>query len=183
VFLDPAKLLVILIVALVVLGPDKLPTVARQMGAAWGELRRFRQRLETEVRGTFPDLPSSQQVVQAVRSPLSFLDQLADAHEREQRERNDAEEGANAGAQPDVAMQPSVPAVASEPGPEAAEQAVIGTSDGDVVSSGTQASTGAVGALPGRPSRPSSRPVGRTRPWPGSQSGEPGMIPDDPSMN
>src|ERR1022692_2986440 len=123
VFLDPAKLLVILIVALVVLGPDKLPTVARQMGAAWGELRRFRQRLETEVRGTFPDLPSSQQVVQAVRSPLSFLDQLADAHEREQRDQNNAEEGGTDGVQPDVAMQPSVPAVASEPDTGVAEPA------------------------------------------------------------
>src|SRR5580700_163027 len=86
VFLDPGKLLVILIVALVVLGPDKLPGVARQLGAAWGEIRKFRQRLETEVRGTFPDLPSTHQVAQAVRSPLAFLDQLADAHEREQQQ-------------------------------------------------------------------------------------------------
>jgi len=92
-FLDPGKLLVILIVALVVLGPDKLPGVARQLGAAWGELRRFRERLETEVRGTFPDLPSTHKVAQAVRSPLAFLDQLADAHEREQDESKPASPG------------------------------------------------------------------------------------------
>ncbi len=78
--LSPAKLLVILVVALIVLGPDKLPGLARQAGAAWHDLRAWRSRLESEVRGVFPDLPSAQQVTQAVRSPLSFLDDLADKH-------------------------------------------------------------------------------------------------------
>ncbi|HMK63307.1 MAG TPA: twin-arginine translocase TatA/TatE family subunit [Acidimicrobiales bacterium] len=81
-FLSPAKLLVILVVALVVLGPEKLPGVARQLGALWGDLRRWRMRLEREVRGIFPDLPSSHEITQAVRSPLSYLDKLADEHER-----------------------------------------------------------------------------------------------------
>jgi TatA/E family protein of Tat protein translocase len=79
-FLSPAKLLVILVVALVVLGPDKLPKVARQIGGLWGDFRKFRERLETDVRGTFPDLPSTDTITQAVRSPLTFLDSLADAH-------------------------------------------------------------------------------------------------------
>ncbi len=76
-FLSPAKLLVILVVALVVLGPDKLPRVAKQVGGLWGDFRRFRERLEADVRGTFPELPSSDRIAQAVRSPLSFLDDLA----------------------------------------------------------------------------------------------------------
>src|ERR1700689_1076882 len=92
-FLDPSKVLVILIVALVVLGPDKLPGVARQLGAAWGDVRKFRQKLESDVRGSFPDLPSTHQVAQAVRSPLAFLDQLADAHEREQQTSGDQNAG------------------------------------------------------------------------------------------
>jgi sec-independent protein translocase protein TatB len=79
-FLSPAKLLVVLLVAIVVLGPDKLPKVARQVGALWGDFRRFRERLETDVRGNFPDLPSTDKITQAVRSPLSFLDSLADTH-------------------------------------------------------------------------------------------------------
>jgi len=79
-FLSPAKLLVILVVALIVLGPDKLPRVARQIGSFWGDLRSFRQRVEAEVRGTFPDLPSTDRIAHAVRSPLSFLDELADSH-------------------------------------------------------------------------------------------------------
>lgn len=80
--LSPAKILIILVVALIVLGPEKLPGVARQVGAAWGDLRKWRRRLETDVRGVFPDLPPAHQVAQAVRSPLAFLDRLADEHER-----------------------------------------------------------------------------------------------------
>jgi len=80
--LSPAKLLVLLVIALIVLGPEKLPQVARQLGAAWGELRRFRTRLESDVRGAFPDLPPTHEVAQAVRSPLAFLDRLADEHEK-----------------------------------------------------------------------------------------------------
>jgi TatA/E family protein of Tat protein translocase len=193
VFLDPAKLLVILIVALVVLGPDKLPTVASQLGAAWGELRRFRERLETEVRGTFPDLPSSQQVVQAVRSPLAFLDQLADAHDREQ---NGAEDGQQDGTQQSGAIQPSMPMTPNIP--DAAEtQSVLDatatkpseTVPGDAQPSGetpsgeTPSESSTVPAVAGGPPRPVNRPVGRTRPWRGSQSAEAGVIPDDPSMN
>ena len=82
--LSPAKILVVLVIALIVLGPEKLPGMARQIGGAWGDLRRFRARLETEVRDVFPDLPPAHHVAQAVRSPLAFLDRLADEHERAQ---------------------------------------------------------------------------------------------------
>jgi len=68
--LSPAKLLVVLVVAVIVLGPDKLPKVARQVGTLWGDFRRLRQRLETDVRGNFPDLPSTERITQAVRSPI-----------------------------------------------------------------------------------------------------------------
>jgi sec-independent protein translocase protein TatB len=78
--LSPAKILVILVIALIVLGPDKLPNMARSMGAAWHDLRKWRGRLENEVRGAFPDLPSTQKVAQAVRSPIAYLDSLADEH-------------------------------------------------------------------------------------------------------
>src|ERR1700676_3361632 len=80
--LSPAKLLVILVIALIVLGPEKLPQVARQIGAAWHDLRLWRSRLENEVRGTFPNLPPTHEVAKAVRSPLAFLERLADEHEQ-----------------------------------------------------------------------------------------------------
>ena len=82
-FLSPAKLLVILVVALIVLGPDKLPKMAKQIGSLWGDFRKFRERLESDVRGSFPDLPSTETITQAVRSPLTFLDSLADTHSPE----------------------------------------------------------------------------------------------------
>jgi sec-independent protein translocase protein TatB len=160
-FLDPAKVLIILIVALVVLGPDKLPGVARQMGAAWGELRKFRQKLESEVRGTFPDLPSSQQVAQAVRSPLAFLDQLADAHEREQVP------GEVAAPTSITPTSPGAATASENPAP-----VVQGPSGGELA---------AVEPASGHP--PVRRQIGRTRPWSPAQSVEPSIIPDDPSMN
>ena len=82
--LSPWKILVIVVVALLVLGPEKLPTVARQVGGFWGDFRRFRARLEDEVRGVFPDLPPSHEVARAVRSPLAYLNRLADEHEQQQ---------------------------------------------------------------------------------------------------
>lgn len=80
--LSPPKVAVILLVALVVLGPDKLPATAKRIGALWGDLRRWRLRLEDELRTTFPDLPSTSAMAHAVRSPMGFLDRLADEHAR-----------------------------------------------------------------------------------------------------
>ncbi len=54
--LDPAKLLVILVLALILLGPERLPKAARQVGAFWRDLTRLRERLEQEVREAVPDL-------------------------------------------------------------------------------------------------------------------------------
>ncbi len=74
---SPEKLLVILLVALVVVGPDKLPKLAGQVGALWRDLQGWRARLEGEARSVFPDLPPLETIGQAVRSPLSYLDRLA----------------------------------------------------------------------------------------------------------
>ncbi len=79
-FLSTDKVLVILVVALVVLGPNKLPQVARQLGSFWADFQRFRQRVEAEVRDTFPDLPPTEVLTRAVRSPLTVLDELATTH-------------------------------------------------------------------------------------------------------
>jgi Sec-independent protein translocase protein TatA len=177
-FLDPAKLLVILIVGLVVLGPDKLPVVAKQLGAAWGEIRRFRERIESEVRGTFPDLPSTHEVAQAVRSPLAFLDQLADAHEKEQKELQ----------APEVAKDGQLK-VTQPGGTTAVEQPP--ESDAGIDLTSAEATTAQVRRSEVENPAPASEPengarprsVGRTRPWGGSQPVEPVSVPDDPSMN
>ncbi len=77
--LSPEKLFIVLIVALVLLGPDKLPKLARQLGAGWAKLREFQQRMEQEVREVVPELPSTQEIVRIARSPVSYLNSLADS--------------------------------------------------------------------------------------------------------
>jgi TatA/E family protein of Tat protein translocase len=80
VLLSPPKLLMILVIALIVLGPDKLPSVARRIGATWSDFTRWRTQLESEVRATFPEIPSTTEIARAVRSPVSLLDRLAEEH-------------------------------------------------------------------------------------------------------
>src|SRR5580658_4227376 len=75
--LDPAKLLVIAVVAIILLGPDKLPQVARQVGGAWRSFNEFRHRMETEVRSSIPDLPASHEIARLARSPSALLNHLS----------------------------------------------------------------------------------------------------------
>ncbi len=49
--LDPTKFLIVVAVALVVLGPDKVPAAARTIGKYWSEFQRIRGRLQTEMNG------------------------------------------------------------------------------------------------------------------------------------
>jgi sec-independent protein translocase protein TatB len=76
--LSPTKLLIIFVVAVLLLGPKKLPQVARQLGAGWRRLREMYQQMDREVRRTVPDLPSSQEIVRFARSPVARLNQRAD---------------------------------------------------------------------------------------------------------
>ncbi len=67
--LDPGKLLVIGVVAIILLGPDKLPQLARQVGGAWRTFNEFRHRMESEVRSSMPDLPPTSEIARLARSP------------------------------------------------------------------------------------------------------------------
>jgi TatA/E family protein of Tat protein translocase len=75
--LDPGKLLIIGVVAILVLGPDKLPEVARQVGGAWRSFNQFRARMESEVRSNLPDLPSTADVARLAKSPTALLSHLS----------------------------------------------------------------------------------------------------------
>jgi sec-independent protein translocase protein TatA len=57
--LGPAEILVILVIALLVFGPNKLPDVAKQAGKAFQELRRVQQHLRSEISGAMSDLDGS----------------------------------------------------------------------------------------------------------------------------
>jgi len=75
--LNPEKLFIVLIVALVLLGPDKLPRLARQLGAGWSKLRDFQQKMEEEVRESVPNMPSSVDIARIARSPVAYLTSMA----------------------------------------------------------------------------------------------------------
>ena len=51
--LGPAEILVILVVALIVLGPNKLPQAGRQVGRALAEIRKWTTDVKSEVRTAF----------------------------------------------------------------------------------------------------------------------------------
>lgn len=76
--LSPIKLLLIVGVILILLGPDKLPEVASKLGSWWRTLKDLQTRVESEVRQAIPDLPSAGEIARVVRSPVNLLNQLAD---------------------------------------------------------------------------------------------------------
>jgi Sec-independent protein translocase protein TatA len=172
--LSPAKLLVILVVALIVLGPDKLPQMARQLGAFWHDIRQWRGRIESEVRGTFPNLPPTHEVAKVVRSPLSFPDRLADEHEAslEADEADEADDGDDGDDGDGVDGAGTNGAGIGTPRGETAGNGAAGSgaaSNGATTRAYTPDSGGATGVR--------STPPGGFSPEAG------GVMPDDPSMN
>ncbi len=79
--LSPLKLMIIVAVILLVMGPDKLPEVAHKLGAGWRALKDLQRRVEAEVREAIPDLPSTGDIARFARSPVNLLNQLADRAE------------------------------------------------------------------------------------------------------
>ncbi len=94
--LDPGKLLVIAVIAIILLGPDRLPQVARQVGGAWRSFNEFRHRMETEVRSSMPDLPPTSEIARLARSPSALLNHLSTMSP----DQDEAEEAADGTFQP-----------------------------------------------------------------------------------
>jgi TatA/E family protein of Tat protein translocase len=55
---SPVHILIVLVVALLVLGPDQLPKLARQLGHGLSEFRRVQQHLRTELRDVVSEFDS-----------------------------------------------------------------------------------------------------------------------------
>jgi TatA/E family protein of Tat protein translocase len=87
--LDPAKLLIIAVVAVILLGPDRLPQVARQVGGAWRSFNDYRHRMESQVRSSMPDLPSTSEIARLARSPSALLNHLSNLDGRDPTEPTD----------------------------------------------------------------------------------------------
>ncbi len=71
--LGPAELLVILVFALIVLGPERLPEVGRQLGRALAEVRRWSQGLQSELRTALDtEPPPSPRTPTPLATPAPF---------------------------------------------------------------------------------------------------------------
>lgn len=76
--MSPIKLMVIVGVVMLLMGPDKLPEVAHKLGSAWRAIKNLQEKVEAEVREAIPDLPSTGDIARIARSPVNLLNQLAD---------------------------------------------------------------------------------------------------------
>lgn len=77
------EVLVIALIALIVLGPQRLPDAARQVGKAMGELRRLSSGFQDELKTAFEESERSDRTAPA-------RDVLAEADEPEQSPRGEA---------------------------------------------------------------------------------------------
>jgi sec-independent protein translocase protein TatB len=111
--LDPAKLLIIAVVAVILLGPDKLPQVARQVGAAWRSFGEFRHKMETEVRSSIPDLPSSADIARMARSPSALLNHLSSMDADPSSTASTAPTDSTSAESPTVSISPDAPTSAN----------------------------------------------------------------------
>ncbi|MEI8262553.1 MAG: twin-arginine translocase TatA/TatE family subunit [Actinomycetes bacterium] len=94
--LSPIKILIVVVVALLLVGPDKLPQLARQIGGAWKAFRNYAKQMEDDMRNSMPDLPSTGDIARFARSPVALLDSLAKISDTE-LEPDPGVEGTDAG--------------------------------------------------------------------------------------
>ncbi|GGS04696.1 twin-arginine translocase TatA/TatE family subunit [Deinococcus sedimenti] len=71
--IGPAELLVILLVALVVFGPRKLPELGKSLGAGLREFRRSTQGLKEDFEGSMRDTPPGPAPVQTIHAPAQAV--------------------------------------------------------------------------------------------------------------
>jgi TatA/E family protein of Tat protein translocase len=141
----PAKILIVLMVALIVLGPEKLPQMTRQVGKAWGDFRRFREHLEDEVRGAL-----GEDLVQPYKGPWDVVG----------------------------SSEASTPSGVEGTTPDGAPHNGAPGSDGSVSTESAQDRAPPAG--PGQLAPPPATGSSRAAPhgaW------DPGLAPDDPSLN
>ena len=84
--LSGSEIVVILLLALVVLGPEKLPEAIRRFGRVYGELRRMSKGFQSEFKEAFDEpirelRATAQMTTDAVRAAIDSPDELAVAGE------------------------------------------------------------------------------------------------------
>lgn len=70
-----SEIIFLLLAGLVVLGPERLPGVIRQVGKVYADIRRTTQGLERELRGTFDEpLKDLRSTAETIRSGFGEID-------------------------------------------------------------------------------------------------------------
>jgi sec-independent protein translocase protein TatB len=70
-----SEIVFLLLAGLVVLGPERLPGVIRQVGKLYGDFRRTTQDLEKELRGTFDEpLKDLRSTAESIRAGFGEVD-------------------------------------------------------------------------------------------------------------
>jgi sec-independent protein translocase protein TatB len=180
--LDPGKLLVIGVVAIILLGPDRLPQVARQIGGAWRTFNEFRHRMETQVRETMPDLPDTSEIARLARSPSALLNHLSNMAPDEEPDgsfqppnlNGDHGNGSSDNGNADAVADATVPdaTVADAPAQAAVEVESDSGNDGHVAHAPEAAPSSPTPRAPTHVERPPSAP---------KPSGV--VVPGDPTLN
>jgi sec-independent protein translocase protein TatA len=119
--LGPAEILVILVVALLVFGPDKMPEMARQAGRAFREFRRVQQHLRSEISGAMSDVGTPSDATPSAPAPGGDPVPMLPPKDADVRQ-PDAQPpppGATAPASDAGAASAAVPPVPPAPGPDA----------------------------------------------------------------
>jgi sec-independent protein translocase protein TatA len=76
--LGPSEILVVLVIALLVFGPNKMPDIARQVGKGFREFRRVQQHLKSELRDVVSEFDSPTNAT-AEQQPVPMLPPKDDA--------------------------------------------------------------------------------------------------------
>lgn len=177
--IDPEKLLVLFVIALIVLGPERLPKMARSLGRGLAELRKYTSTVQREVDNVLAE-PRSM-----VRSALEEADLAGFAGSLRYI---DGLSQRTPGAVPAPGAEPQNGSVnVGPPGGGPAEVAGVDRAAVDDASiDGASVDDGSVDSAAGGVRATSSGPIGGTS---GSadagaaSSSRPGPLPDDPSLN
>jgi sec-independent protein translocase protein TatB len=111
------ELLVIMLIALIVLGPQRLPDAARQVGRVMGDLRRISSGFQQELKDAFDDGDAPTPLRRKEAVPLASTVAEADKKPERARGRDTAAASADAPVDADAADTPDAAAPAAAPAP------------------------------------------------------------------
>jgi sec-independent protein translocase protein TatB len=103
--LDPAKLLLIAVVALMVLGPEKIPGAARKVSSLLKDLQNMRASVQGEIHHALDDLPLGAELKSA-RKSIGQVTKLADPRQALYRAASISTSSEGSGALPEATHVP-----------------------------------------------------------------------------